>query len=138
MGIFDKLTGGKSVQLTPKSALVAAAITVVASDGVLDHQELFDLQKIVRGDKNAVDTAVKVLQGGKLPEVMDAVAGVLNEKQRLTTMAILLDLAMADGILAGNEQKILQAYMEKFGISEAALKPVIDTIALKNDFSVFS
>jgi uncharacterized tellurite resistance protein B-like protein len=138
MGIFDKLTGGKSVQLTPKSALVAAAITVVASDGVLDDQELFDLQKIVRGDKNAVDTAVKVLQGGKLPEVMDAVAGVLNEKQRLTTMAILLDLAMADGILAGNEQKILQAYMEKFGISEAALKPVIDTIALKNDFSVFS
>jgi uncharacterized tellurite resistance protein B-like protein len=138
MGIFDKLTGGKSVQLTPKSALVAAAITVVASDGVLDDQELFDLQKIVRGDKTAVDTAVKVLQGGKLPEVMDAVAGVLNEKQRLTTMAILLDLAMADGILAGNEQKILQAYMEKFGISEASLKPVIDTIALKNDFSVFS
>jgi uncharacterized tellurite resistance protein B-like protein len=138
MEIFDKLTGGKSVQLTPKSALVAAAITVVASDGVLDDQELFDLQKIVRGDKNAVDTAVKVLQGGKLPEVMDAVAGVLNEKQRLTTMAILLDLAMADGILAGNEQKILQAYMEKFGISEASLKPVIDTIALKNDFSVFS
>ena len=138
MGIFDKLTGGKSMQLTPKSALVAAAITVVASDGVLDDQELFDLQKIVRGDKTAVDIAMKVLQEAKLPEVMDAVAGVLNEKQRLTTMAILLDLAMADGILAGNEQKILQVYMEKFGISETALKPVIDTIALKNDFSVFS
>ncbi len=138
MGIFDKLTGGKSMQLTPKSALVAAAITVVASDGVLDEQELFDLQKIVRGDKTAVDIAMKVLQEAKLPEVMDAVAGILNEKQRLTTMAILLDLAMADGILAGNEQKILQAYMEKFGISETALKPVIDTIALKNDFSVFS
>ncbi len=138
MGIFDKLTGGKSLQLTPKSALVAAAITVVASDGVLDDQELFDLQKIVRGDKTAVDTAVKVLQGGTLPEIMDAVAGVLNEKQRLTTMAILLDLAMADGILAGNEQKILRAYMEKFGISESALKPVVDTIALKNNFSVFS
>jgi uncharacterized tellurite resistance protein B-like protein len=138
MGIFDKLTGGKSMQLTPKSALVAAAITVVASDGVLDDQELFDLQKIVRGDKTAVDIAMKVLQEAKLPEVMDAVAGILNEKQRLTAMAILLDLAMADGILAGNEQKILQAYMEKFGISEAALKPVIDTIALKNDFSVFS
>ena len=138
MGIFDKLTGGKSMQLTPKSALVAAAITVVASDGVLDDQELFDLQKIVRGDKTAVDIAMKVLQEAKLPEVMDAVAGILNEKQRLTAMAILLDLAMADGILAGNEQKILQVYMEKFGISETALKPVIDTIALKNDFSVFS
>jgi uncharacterized tellurite resistance protein B-like protein len=69
---------------------------------------------------------------------MDVIATCLNEKQRMAAMAILLDLAMADGILAGNEQKILQQYMEKFGISEAAIKPVIDAIALKNDFSVFS
>jgi hypothetical protein len=30
---------------------------------MLDDQELFDLQKIVRGDKNAVKIAVKVLPG---------------------------------------------------------------------------
>jgi uncharacterized tellurite resistance protein B-like protein len=138
MGIFDKLSDTKNYPLTPKSALVIAAITVIASDGVLDDQELFGLQRIVRGDGNSVETALKVLQGGELPEIMDSVAGILNEKQRLTTMAILLDLAMADGILAGNELKILQTYMEKFGISETTLKPVIDTIALKNDFSVFS
>jgi uncharacterized tellurite resistance protein B-like protein len=138
MGIFDKLSDTKNYPLTPKSALVIAAITVIASDGVLDDQELFGLQRIVRGDGNSVETALKMLQGGELPEIMDSVAGILNEKQRLTTMAILLDLAMADGILAGNELKILQTYMEKFGISETTLKPVIDTIALKNDFSVFS
>ena len=56
----------------------------------------------------------------------------------MKALAILIDLAMSDGILAGNEQKILQMYMEKFGISEAAVKPIVDTIALKNDFSVFS
>jgi uncharacterized tellurite resistance protein B-like protein len=138
MGLFDKLTGSKGVTLTPASALVAAAITVIASDGVIDEQELFDLQKIVRGDRNTVETALKFIQGTPIPETVEKVAGVLNEKQRLTTMAILLDLAMADGILAGNEQKILQMYMEKFGISEQTLKPVIDAIALKNDFSVFS
>jgi uncharacterized tellurite resistance protein B-like protein len=138
MGLFDKLTGSRSVTLTPASALVAAAITVVASDGVIDEQELFDLQKIVRGDRNTVETAMKFIQGTPIPETVEKVAGVLNEKQRLTTIAILLDLAMADGILAGNEQKLLQMYMEKFGISEQTLKPVIDVIALKNDFSVFS
>jgi uncharacterized tellurite resistance protein B-like protein len=138
MGIFDKLTGSKVMQLTPKSALVASAITLIAADGVLDEQELFDLQKIVRNDRNAVETAIKVIQSNQLPDIMAMVAAALNEKQRMTTMAVLLDLAMADGILAGNEQKILQMYMEKFGISEAALKPVIDAIALKNDFSVFS
>jgi len=138
MGIFDKLRGSTSIQLTPKSALITAAITVIASDGVLDEAELGDLAKIVRGDKNAVNDAVRVLQGGSIQEAMDLVTNCLNEKQRMSAMAILLDLAMADGILAGNEQKILQQYMEKFGISEVAIKPVIDAIALKNDFSVFS
>jgi uncharacterized tellurite resistance protein B-like protein len=137
MGIFDKLTGSKPTQLTPKQALVASAITVIAADGVLDEQEIFDLQKIVRGDPNIVQTVVKAVQGMSLPEVMTLVANALNEKQRFTTMAILLDLAMADGILAGNEQKILQQYMEKFGISEATMKPIVDAIAVKNDFSVF-
>jgi uncharacterized tellurite resistance protein B-like protein len=138
MGLFDKLTGSRSVTLNPKSAMVAAAITVIASDGVIDEQELFDLQKIVRGDLNAVETAIKFIQGTQIPETIEKVAGVLDEKQRLTTMAILLDLAMADGILAGNEQKLLQMYMEKFGIPEQTLQPIIDVIALKNDFSVFS
>jgi len=138
MGLFDKLTGSRSVTLNPKSAMVAAAITVIASDGVIDEQELFDLQKIVRGDLNAVETAIKFIQGTQIPETIEKVAGVLDEKQRLTTMAILLDLAMADGILAGNEQKLLQMYMEKFGIPEQSLQPIIDVIALKNDFSVFS
>ena len=138
MGIFDKLKGSKTIQLTPKSALVAAAISVIASDGVLDEAELGDLAKIARGDKNAVNDAVQILEDNSVQDTMDLVAKCLNEKQRMAAMAILLDLAMADGILAGNEQKILQQYMEKFGISETAIKPLIDTIALKNDFSVFS
>ena len=58
MGIFDKLKGSKTIQLTPKSALVAAAISVIASDGVLDEAELRDLAKIARGDKSAVNDAV--------------------------------------------------------------------------------
>ena len=138
MGLFDKLKGSKAVELNPKSALVLSAITVIASDGVIDEAEMMDLAKIARGDRNAVDTAVKILQGITLPEAVDLVAKALNDQQRIATMAVLTDLAMSDGVLAGNEQKILQLYMEKFGITETALKPIIDAIAIKNDFSVFS
>ena len=38
----------------------------VASNGVLDDQELFDLQKFVSGDQNAIDTTVKILRGEQL------------------------------------------------------------------------
>jgi len=137
MGIFDKLTG-KTATLTPKSALVLSAITVIAADGVIDEAEINDLAKIVRGDKKSIDTAMQVMKANGFPAVIDMVAAVLDEKQKLATLAILCDIAMADGILAAEEKKILQMYMEKFGVSEATLKPIIEVIATKNDFSIFS
>jgi uncharacterized tellurite resistance protein B-like protein len=137
MGIFDKLTG-KTATLTPKSALVLSAITVIAADGVIDEAELNDLAKIVRGDRKSIDTAMQVLRANKFPGVIDLVAATLDEKQKIATLAILCDLAMADGVLAGEEKAVLQMYMDKFSISEAKIQPIIDVIAIKNDFSIFS
>ena len=117
MGIFDKLTG-KPATLTPKSALVVSAITVIAADGAIDEAELNDLAKIVRGDKKSIDTAMQVMKENPFPGVIDLVAKALDEKQKLATLAILCDIAMSDGILAGEEKKILQMYMDKFGVPE--------------------
>ncbi|MDD1673534.1 MAG: TerB family tellurite resistance protein [Methanomicrobiales archaeon] len=138
MALFDKLKGSKPVELTPKSALALSAIALIASDGVIEEAELFELSKIVRGDHEAVNTALQILRSIPIANTTDMVAKILNEKQKLAVIAILTDLAMADGRLAADEQKILQQYVEKFGISEATLKPIIDVIALKNDLSVFS
>ena len=117
MGIFDKLTG-KPATLTPKSALVLSAITIIAADGAIDEAELNDLSKIVRGDRKSIDTAMQVMKENPFPGVIDLVVKALDEKQKLATLAILCDIAMSDGVLAGEEKKILQMYMDKFGISE--------------------
>ena len=137
MGIFDKLTG-KPATLTPKSALVVSAITVIAADGAIDEAELNDLAKIVRGDKKSIDTAMQVMKENPFPGVIDLVVKALDDKQKLATLAILCDLAMSDGILAGEEKKILQMYMDKFGIPEVTLAPIIDAISIKNNFSIFA
>ncbi len=137
LGIFDKLTGKPAV-LTPKSALVVSAITVIAADGAIDEAELNDLAKIVRGDKKSVDTAMQVMKENPFPGVIDMVAKVLDEKQKIATLAILCDIAMSDGVLAGEEKKILQMYMDKFGVTEAKLAPIIEAISIKNNFSIFN
>ena len=137
MGIFDKLTG-KPATLTPKSALVLSAITVIAADGAIDEAELNDLAKIVRGDKKSIDTAMQVMKENPFPGVIDLVVKALDEKQKLATLAILCDIAMSDGVLAGEEKKILQMYMVKFGVSEANLAPIIDALSIKNNFSIFA
>jgi uncharacterized tellurite resistance protein B-like protein len=137
MGIFDKLTG-KPATLTPKSALVLSAITVIAADGAIDEAELNDLAKIVRGDRKSIDTAMQVMKENPFPGVIDLVVKALDEKQKLATLAILCDIAMSDGVLAGEEKKILQMYMDKFGVSEAKLSPIVEAISIKNDFSIFA
>jgi len=136
MGLFDRLAG-KPAQLTPKSALVLSALTVIAADGVIDEAEMIVLAKIVRGDRKSIDTAIAVMKANPFPGVIDLIAATLDEKQKVATLAVLCDLAMADGVLAGNEEKILQMYMDKFKIPEATMKPIIDAIAIKNDFSIF-
>lgn len=137
MGLFDKLAGTRTVELNPKSALVLTALTVIAADGVIDEAEMLDLAKIVRGDRKSIDDAVKVLKANSLEGSMDLVTKCLNEKQKIATLAIVIDIAMADGVLAENEQKLIQLYITKFGVSEDILKPIFDTVAIKNDFSTF-
>ena len=71
MGLFDRLTGNKNVQLTSKSALVLSVITVIAADGVIDEAEINDLAKIVRGDRKSIETAMQVMRANQatpLPE----------------------------------------------------------------------
>jgi len=41
-------------------------------------------------------------------------------------------------VLAGEEKAILQMYMDKFGVPEAKMVSIIEAIAIKNDFSIFS
>ena len=136
MGIFDKLTG-KSATLTPKSALALSVITVIAADGVIDEAEINDLAKIVRGDRKSIDTAMQVMKANPFPGVIDLVANVLDAKQKIATLAILCDLAMSDGVLASEKKKILHMHMDRFGVAEAKMTPIIDAIAIKNDFSIF-
>ena len=124
--------------LNPKSALVLSAITVIAADGVIDQAEMNDLAKICRGDQKSIDTAMQVLKANKFPGVIDMIAAVLDEKQKIATLAILCDLAMSDGVLAGEEKAILQMYMDKFGVPESKMTPIIEAIAIKNDDSIFA
>lgn len=138
MGLFDKLTGGDDVKLTPKSALALAAITMIAIDGSIEDEELATLKSIVRGDENAFDTAFKVYKDRSVEECVTLVHQTLDDKQKVATMANLIDIAMADGMLAGAEKNLLSAYVEVFSLSEELINDIVNVIAVKNDYSIFT
>jgi uncharacterized tellurite resistance protein B-like protein len=138
MGLFDKFTGGGDIKLTPRAALGLAAMTVIGADGSIDDEEINSLIRILRGDQAAFQAAFKVYKAKKVSECIPIVTGVLNQDQRAATMANLLDIAMADGVLAGDEETLLQGYIQAFGIPEKLLNDIIEVIALKNKVDAFT
>ncbi len=137
MGLFDKLVGKKETVLTPKAALALACMTVVAADGGVDEEEMATLKRIVKDDQQAFHTAIKVYKDLSTQECVDLVVASLNPKQRVAVLVNLLDIAMADGVFAGPEEKLLVAYLEALQISEQVVKDLVEMIALKNDHSIF-
>lgn len=137
MGLFDKLSGSKDIRLSPKGALALAAMTIIGADGAIEDDELAGLQRIVRGDSGAFEQAYKLYKDQSIQECVDIVNKQLDQKQKVAVIANLLDLAMADGMLAGAEKQLLTAYVDSFQLSEDVVKDIIDVIEVKNNFSVF-
>jgi uncharacterized tellurite resistance protein B-like protein len=131
MGIFDKLMGAKDIELTPKSALALAAMTIIGADGVIEDVELASLSRIVRGDQDSFDRAFKLYKDLSFEKCVSLVSNTLDQKQKIALIAILLDIAMADGILAGAEKNLLELYINSFQISEDIIKSIVEVIALK-------
>lgn len=137
MGLFDKLKGNQEIKLSPKGALALASMTIIAADGQIDEDEISGLRRIVRGDEGAFNEAYKVLRNKPLLECVDAVTRFVDDKQKACIIANLVDLAMADGVLAGAEEKMLTAYVNAFKLPDDTVKKIVDVIEIKNNFSVF-
>lgn len=138
MGMFDRLTGHKEIQLSPQGGLVLAAITMVAVDGDVDDDELAVIRRLDgSGSTEAWETAVKAYKTKSLRECLEMATAAMNAEQRLVAMANLVDIAMADGGLAGAEKELLEAYVTAFGVSEADVAKMVEVIAIKNDRGVF-
>lgn len=50
----------------------------------------------------------------------------------------LVDIAMADGVLGGAEEQLLQGYLEAFGLDEGFVNSVAEVVSVKNDRSPFN
>lgn len=137
MGLFDKLLGTREIQLKPKSALALAAMTMISIDGVIEDEELDHLKRILKGDRESFDQAYKVYKDKSVSEIVELVSKQLDQKQKLCVIANLIDIAMADGILAGAEEKLLMSYISSFQLTEDSIRNIVNSAAIKNDLSIF-
>ena len=139
MGLFDGLRGQREVALTPRASMLLACISMVAADGSIDDDEIAIIRRI-DGSANTTDwdKAVEAWKRVSSPnECVELTTPHLDDEQRRFTMANLIDIAMADGVLAGAEKGLLESYVEAFRLDESFIKGVVKFVSLKNDQAPF-
>lgn len=138
MGLFSKLGGNSEISLTPQGGLLLAAISMTAIDGDIDDDEIAIIRRLDgSGKTDAWDSAVKAWKMKSVEECILLAATSMNSEQQLIAIANLIDIAMANGVLAGDEQRLLEAYVEAFDVSESDIETIVNVIAIKNNKSSF-
>ena len=138
MGLFDKFSS--NVELTPAIALASSMIYMMASDGELAEEEmnyLFVTLQSFGDPQELVNSASKYAKKNDLESFQKEANELLNNDQKMTLLANLIDLLLADGSAEEEEQELFFTFADAFGVSEEDISVYIDIISVKNDFAIF-
>ena len=133
MSIFDGLRGQSKVSLDSKSAVLLSCILMVSADGSVDDDEMAIIRRIDGGGATkSWDLAVKTYKKLDRNACFEAACESISPDHVMPLMANLIDIAMADGELAGDEKKLLQRFVEKLMPDEDDISTIVGVIGLKN------
>ena len=139
MGLFDKLVSNNSAPLTPQAGLLLSAMTMSSVDGNIEDDERAIVQRLDRSGSDVDwDLAVKTWKENNVQDCISLSCAAMNKEQRITAIANLIDIAMADGILHGNEKQLLEAFIEAFEVDITTVEKIIDVVSIKNNKSIFA
>lgn len=133
--LFNKLDENR---ITPQAGYLLAAITLIAIDGDIDEKEKASILRVYENSKpEDWDSAIKAWKIKSKEECIALSANSMDKGQQLVAITNLIDIAMADGILAKKEQDLLDAYVKAFSVSKWRIMIIRYVISIKNRKSVF-
>ena len=137
MGLFDRLLNC-SDSLTPQAGLLLPTITMVAADGDVDDDEMAIIRRLDGGQRTTDwDSAGATSKEKTVQECISLAAASMNDDQRVVAMANLIDIAMADGTLAGAEKGLVEEYVGAFNVDISKVEEIVSVTSLKNNKEVF-
>ena len=136
MGLFDAFKS-EPPKLSPRLALAGGLLIMMAADGEIESEEIGQLQSVVGGDGDLIQTAVKYLRSVKYEQFLSDASALLNSQQKLCVLINMADSLLSDGHADAAEQKTFANALQVFGFTEDGFKGHFETIALKNNRSIF-
>lgn len=133
MGLFDKLGGGGEIKLSQQGAFLLSAMTMIGIDGDIDDDEVAIIQRMDRGNRSKDwDSAYKAWRKKSISECVEIVAKTIGDSGKNTVITNLIDIAMADAVLEGDERKLLEQYVEALNVDISYVEKAVDVISIKN------
>ena len=136
MGLFDMFKT-EAPQLTPKLALAAGLLYTMASDGQIEQEEIGQLQSVIGRDEQLIKTAVNYMRAVPYEQFLTAANALLNPQQKLCVLINMADSLLSDGRAAAAEQAAFNNALTGFGMTEDGFKVYFETLAVKNNRSIF-
>lgn len=136
MGLFDVFKS-EPPKLSPRLALAVGLLFMMAADGEIESEEIGQLQSVVGGDQELIQTAVKYLRSVNYEQFLSAANALLNPQQKLCVLINMADSLLSDGHADTSEQRTFVQALNSFGMSEDGFKPYFETIVTKNNRSIF-
>ena len=136
MGLFDAFKS-EPPKLSPRLALAVGLLFMMAADGEIESEEIGQLQSVVGGDGDLIQSAIKYIRSIKYEQFLADASTLLNSQQKLCVLINMADSLLSDGHADAAEEKIFIQALTAFGMTEDGFKPHFQTIALKNNRSIF-
>ena len=136
MGLFDMFKT-EAPKLTPRLALASGLLYTMASDGQIEQEEIGHLQSVVGSDEQLIQSAIKYLRAVPYEQFLTEANALLNPQQKLCVLINMVDSLLSDGRAAASEQTAFNKALAGFGMTEDGFKPYFETLAVKNNRSIF-
>ena len=136
MGLFDAFKS-EPPKLSPRLALAVGLLFMMSADGEIESEEIGQLQSVVGGDGDLIQSAIKYLRSTKYEQFLSDASVLLNSQQKLSVLINMADSLLSDGHADPTEEKIFIQALSSFGMTEDGFKQHFQTIALKNNRLIF-
>lgn len=137
--------------MTPQLAFVVSILYMIASDGVIQNEEIGQLLAVLGGEEGADgemivgDQNEKLLRSAQayveehsIEDFLKETTPMLQDVQRMAILVTICDSLLSDGKAEAAEQSMFNQFLKSFEISEERFQPFFEVLILKNDRTVFS
>lgn len=145
------LSNEEASELNPQLCFVISLLYMIASDGVIQNEEIGQLLAVLGGEEGP-DGEMKIgdqnekllrnaqvyVEHNSIHEFLKEASPMLNDVQKMSILINICDSLLSDGKAEAAEQKLFNTFLLNFGISEERFQPFFEVLILKNDRTVFT